>query len=150
MTAAAADIELARRLERCEIPNEGFPHASHLKVAWVYLAETESVDAAADRMAAALRRFAASVGKSEKYHHTVTVFWMRVLAAARDAAPGADLDEILAAHPSLLDKTLPNAFYSPERFGSDAARASWIEPDLRPLPRLQTSDVRLQTSEQLT
>jgi hypothetical protein len=76
------DTELARALERCEIPNEGFPHVSHLRVAWVYLEECAEVEAACERMAATLRRFAAAVGKPEKYHETITLFWIRALAAA--------------------------------------------------------------------
>ena len=31
------DVELTRALERGEIANEDFHHASHLHVAWVYL-----------------------------------------------------------------------------------------------------------------
>jgi hypothetical protein len=100
------DVELTRALERCEIPNEGFPHASHLRVAWVYLTESESTAAATDRMAATLRKFAASVGKAEKYDHPLTVFWMQAVANARDAHPGATLDDVLRAEPQLLDKRL--------------------------------------------
>jgi hypothetical protein len=100
------DVELTRAVERCEIPNEGFPHASHLRVAWVYLTECASVDDATERMAATLRRFAASVGKAEKYDHPMTVFWMRTLADARAAHPGATLKDVLRAERHLLDKQL--------------------------------------------
>ena len=100
------DVELARALERCEIPNEGFPHASHLRVAWVYLTENGSVEAATERMAATLRKFAASVGKAEKYDHPMTVFWMQTVADARAAHPGDAIDDVLRAEPRLLDKQL--------------------------------------------
>jgi hypothetical protein len=100
------DVELTRALERCEIPNEGFPHASHLRVAWVYLTESDSVEAATDRMTATLRKFAASVGKAEKYDHPMTVFWMQTVANARAAHPGATVDDVLRAEPQLLDKDL--------------------------------------------
>jgi hypothetical protein len=128
---SAADIDLARALERGEIPNAGFPHLSHLRVAWVYLHESATVDEAAARIASTLRRFAASAGKSEKYHQTITVFWMRALAAARSAMSAATLDEVLRAHPRLLDKDL--AYYSTERLFSEAARRSWVDPDRQPL-----------------
>ncbi len=98
------DVELARALERCEIPNEGFAHASHLRVAWVYLTESASADDATERMCATLRRFAASVGKAEKFDYPMTAFWMRTLAQARAAHPGATLDDILRTEPQLLDK----------------------------------------------
>jgi hypothetical protein len=100
------DVALARALERCEVPNEGFAHASHLRVAWVYLNESPSLDHAVGRMAATLRRFAASVGRANKYSEPTTVFWMLQVAAARAVMPGADLDAVLRAYPRLLDKNL--------------------------------------------
>ena len=103
---AAADVELTRALERCEVPTAGFPHASHLRVAWVYLSESASVDEALARMGATLRRFASSVGRAEKYSDAITAFWMYQMAAARAVMPGAAVDEVLRAYPRLLDKDL--------------------------------------------
>jgi hypothetical protein len=102
-------VELTRALERCDVPNEGFPHASHLRVAWVYLEQSASVQEAIDRMAATLRRFAISVGKAEKYSQATTEFWMYQMAAARAALPGSDVDAVLRAYPRLLDKDLIRA-----------------------------------------
>lgn len=92
-----------------------FHHVDHLHLALDYLREEATVDAAIERMAATLREKAAAAGVPEKYHHTVTVFWMRRLAP-------------------LVDKDLPLAYYSRERLDSDAARGGWVEPDVRPLP----------------
>ena len=91
-----------------------FDHAAHVRLALDYLTDAGSLDAATERMASTLRAKAAAAGAPEKYHHTVTVFWMRMIAR-------------------LLDRNLPHAFYSPERLASDAARHGWIEPDRRPL-----------------
>src|SRR5205807_1682345 len=70
---AAADVELARAFERGDIRSADFRHESHLRVAWVYLRECSSVQDAAARMTEALQRFAASVGQTQKYHHTMTM-----------------------------------------------------------------------------
>jgi hypothetical protein len=105
----ADDVALARALERCEVPNAGFRHASHLRVALVYLEESASVDEAIDRMAATLRRFAASVGHPDKYSQPTTEFWMYQMAAAHALLPDADGDALLAAFPWLLDKNLSRA-----------------------------------------
>ena len=59
------DVELTRALERGEIANEGFHHVSHLHVAWVYFAESSSVQQAANKMRDTLRRFAAAAGKTK-------------------------------------------------------------------------------------
>ena len=156
------DLELARAFERGDVSNADFHHESHLRVAWVYLNESTSLADAKDRMAAALRRFAASAGKAEKYHHTLTVFWVAVLADARRAIrgfpvadtvaffheigvplheePGEKLfpnsnnaRDVLRAYPELLDKDLALAFYSRDRLFSDAARLGWVAPDRQPL-----------------
>src|SRR5438876_9180329 len=103
------DAELTRALERGTLPNEGFHHGDHLRVALVYLNESSSVDAAVGRMASTLRRFAASVGKSEKYSQAVTEFWMYQMAAARAVMPSAGCDELCRAYPRLLDKNLIDA-----------------------------------------
>src|SRR5580765_6851984 len=126
------DVALARALERCEVPPEGFPHASHLRIAWVYLNESGSLDHAVERMAATLRRFAASVGRANKYSEPTTVFWMLQVAAARAAMPGADLDAVLRAYPRLLDKNLMRTSEAPHVIAPGSTDSSSDTPD-RPL-----------------
>jgi len=60
------DAELTRALERGNLPNEGFHHADHLRVALVYLNESPSVEGGRRTDASTLRRFAASVGKARE------------------------------------------------------------------------------------
>jgi hypothetical protein len=98
------DVELTRALERGEIPAEAFHHADHLRVAWVYLEESPTVEAAVARMAETLRRFATSVGKPNKYSDPLTAFWMHQMASARALLPGADATALLARFPHLSDK----------------------------------------------
>jgi hypothetical protein len=127
------DVELTRALERGEIANENFRHASHLHVAWVYLAESSSVQQAANKMRDTLRRFAAAAGKPQKYHETITLFWVHLLSRVRAASGREHLEEIVHANPQLLEKNFPLAYYSAERLFSNKARTSWVEPDLKPL-----------------
>jgi hypothetical protein len=127
------DVELARALESGEIANENFRHASHLHVAWVYLAESSSVSEATSKMRNTLRRFAAAAGKPEKYHETITLFWMYLLSWVKSTAGRKSLQEFVQANPRLLEKNLPLTYYSRERLFSGHARTSWVEPDLKPL-----------------
>jgi len=127
------DVELTRALERGEIANEDFHHVSHLHVAWVYLAESSSVQQAANKMRDTLRRFTATAGKPQKYHETITLFWVHLLSRAHADSGGEHLEEIVRANPQLLEKNFPLAYYSAERLFSDGARTSWVEPDLKPL-----------------
>jgi hypothetical protein len=124
------DVEFTRALERGEIKD--FHHASHLHVAWVYLAESSSVQQAANKMRDTLRRFAAACGRPEKYHETITLFWVHLLSRASAASHGERLEDIVHANPQLLEKNFALAYYSRERLFSDEARTSWVEPDLKP------------------
>lgn len=128
------DLDLTRALERGEIVNENFHHASHLHVAWVYLSESSSVSEAAAKMRATLRRFTAAAGKPEKYHETITLFWVHVLATLHVDRSGKPLEQVVATSPRLLEKDFPLAYYSSTLLFSNKARTSWIEPDLKPLP----------------
>jgi hypothetical protein len=127
------DVELTRALERGEIANEDFHHFSHLHVAWVYLAECSSLEEASNKMRDTLRRFTADAGKPEKYHETITLFWLRLLSSAYATSSGRLLEEIVHANPRLLEKNFPLAYYSTERLFSNRARTSWVEPDLKQL-----------------
>jgi hypothetical protein len=112
-----SDAAFARAFERGEVASADFHHASHLRLALVYLEESTSVDEAAERMASSLKCFATALGHPDKYHHTITLFWIRMVA-------------------QLLDKSLPFRYYSRERLWSDAARTGWLEPDLHTIDGL--------------
>jgi len=127
------DAELTRALERGEIDNKDFHHASHLHVAWTYLSESASVQDAGWKMRETLRRFATAAGKVEKYHETITLFWIYLLAQAHAMNRGESLEGIVRARPELLEKHFPLTYYSRSRLFSDLARATWVEPDLKPL-----------------
>jgi hypothetical protein len=112
----SCEAVFARACERGDVAAGNFHHADHLRLALQYLRECGSAGEATERMAVPLRRFAEAAGHPEKYHHTLTVFWMRAVAA-------------------LLDKDLPLEYYSRQRLFSDEARRTWIAPDLQPLDR---------------
>ena len=98
------DAEFALAFESGAVANADFHHTDHLRLAWVYLAESASVAAAIDRMAATLRRFATAAGHAEKYSQPTTEFWMYQVAAARAVMRDADFDAVLRAYPRLLRK----------------------------------------------
>jgi len=127
------EVELTRALERGQPPADGFPHAAHLRVAWVYLNEAPSLDEAVERMSATLRSFAASVGKADKFSRPATVFWMLQVASARAMMPEAELDAVLRAYPRLLDKNLIHADDSSHVIASGSTHSPSHASD-RPVP----------------
>ena len=116
------DAEFARRFEAGEIPAGAFHHVDHLRVAWIYLAQSPSFAAAAARIRAGLQRFAASAGTPEKYSDDVTLFWMARVAAARASHGGADFASLLRACPRLLDKDTDVSSTHPVDAPRDAPR----------------------------
>jgi hypothetical protein len=129
------DDDFVRAFESCELPSESFRHTQHLRLAWIYLRRMP-YGAAAAAMERGVRQYAAHHGAMQKYHHTLTLVWMRLVAAASAAHSNEDFEGLLRVHPALLDKLTPQRFYSAARLESAAARADWVEPDLRPLPQV--------------
>lgn len=127
------DEAFARAFEAGTVASAEFGHVAHVRVAWVYLHEAGSPDEALARMRAAIRRFAAAAGASQKYHETITVLWMRLLEDVRAQGASGELADVLRMYPALADKDLPLQYYSRDRLFGDEARATWVEPDRRPL-----------------
>ena len=134
---AASDEDFLRAFEDLSFPADQFHHREHLRVAWLYLKSSDATRAT-ERMSAGIRRFANHHGARAKYHHTLTLFWMRLVAVALVETPESSaFEEFLSAHAELSDKNLPAKYYSRDLLDGQAARQGWVEPDLQPLPGLR-------------
>jgi hypothetical protein len=128
------DLEVVRAFEACELSNESFHHHDHIRLAWIYLQRYTELEAR-HHIAQAIRKFAAHHGKSDKYHETVTLAWLRLVANGIARMPSeSTFEQLTSALPELLDKRTIEKFYSSASLASDAARTTWVEPDLQPLP----------------
>jgi hypothetical protein len=131
---AWTDEDFREAFESLRIPNEVFHHREHIRLAWIYSRQYSQEQALA-RMVQGIQVFAKHHGAASKYHHTITVAWMRLVQhAVRQAAPTPDFNAFASAHPRLFNPRLLEYYYSRARLQSDAARHAWIEPDLRSLP----------------
>ncbi len=121
-------------IEACAVPAQCFGHRDHLRLGWLYL-RAAPYPVALRRMAQSIRRLAAHHGAQAKYHHTLTVVWLRLLASAVSSAPeGRTFESLLAENPELLDRAVVFRFYSAARLNSEAARWEFVLPDLLRLP----------------
>ena len=126
----------------CTLPRADWTHEAHLATClWLIL---ERPDIAPERdLPAMIRRFNESVGgindDMQGYHETITqgsiVAVRHYLARQRASGSLATLVNGLLSAPEgrrgwLLEH------YSNDRLFSVEARLGWVEPDLRPLPRL--------------
>ena len=132
-TVTPEDDAFVNAFSTGQIPNWGFHHRDHLRLAWVQI-QRLGLDLASTFVTESIRHFAAHHGAADRYNETMTRFWMRVVAMAIRLHPALPFEDLLAAEPHLLDKTLVFRHWSRERIGAADTRARWVEPDLRPMP----------------
>jgi hypothetical protein len=133
-TSYLNDDDFILAFERCEIPGEHFHHADHLRLARLYV-DRFGPEVAEWCMLKGIRKFAEHHGATQKFHYTMTVAWLRLVAFERGTDRAADAFEPwVARHQSLLRRDLLSEHYSKDCLDSQAARGRWVEPDLRPIP----------------
>ena len=129
----AEDEQFLAAFEAGQISNQDFHHRDHLRLAWIQIRRL-GLERALDSVTLAIRQFATRHGHADRYHDTLTRFWLRAVAIGIQYHPDLPFERLLAAEPHLLDKNLPYRHWSRERMGSDEARRHWVEPDLRLMP----------------
>ena len=127
------DDELVRGFEEGSL--DDFPHASHVRVALVYLTRHGHAEALR-RLMEGLLRFATAKGHPEKFHITMTRAWLDFIEAAQLAHPDLPPSSLLDVCPELLDRNALSRFYTPERLHSEEARTRWVPPDLAEIGRI--------------
>ena len=117
-------------LENATISAGSFSHEDHVYLAWLYLDAYPVTDAIA-RFTSALKRLTIKLGVPQKYHETITWFFLLAIAERRANAPESDWPTFRQANADLL--TWPNEplnrYYSQRLLQSDAARQQFLLPD---------------------
>ena len=111
----------------------GFGHRQHVALAWTYL-QANDQSSAEQLMCSAIRYVASVHGTPEKYHETLTITWTRLVAFHVRSHNMSTFDEFIALNGDLLNRQLPEHYFSNEALQGAVARKGWIEPDLAPLP----------------
>jgi len=142
--ASDEDLEaLVSGFENCTLPRARWTHRAHLGVGLVYCDRMPAPVALA-LLRERIRRYnVASGGENSAtagYHETITRFYVyivrRFIAEEREEWSSAEATLAERANRLYLrygDRDLPRRYYSEARLFSVEARASWVEPDLRPL-----------------
>jgi hypothetical protein len=124
-----SDGEFIQAFEATTLPVSQFDHAAHVRVGWWYLRECP-LGEAIDRFRSSLRAFADAAGATGKYHETVTVAWMLLIAERVAASPELDWTAFSERHPELFAKpSLLTRYYSSATLDSDRARLTFVMPD---------------------
>jgi len=121
------------------LPEIEWTHLAHIRVAWTCL-NLGLAETALDRIRHGILEYNTRVlGRRHKYHETVTVAFVRVVAG--HMRKGESWDEFKVRIDDLLDTESPVLlkFYSSELLFSSEARNSFVEPDLQDLPSASDS-----------
>lgn len=122
------DRDFVQAFETCTLPSEQFPHRAHVRLAWLYLRDYSLLDALT-RFVEGLKRYAASLGASSKYHETVTWAYMFLIHDRMARAPFETFEDFAAANPDLFNGVLEK-YYSKETLSSDLARRTFLMPEM--------------------
>lgn len=125
------DEALVRSFEAGEVPEGGFHHAQHVRVAWWYL-KHHALPEALTCFSDGLRRFAERQNKPNLYHETITVAYVLLINERLDetdrqltwAEFEARNQDLLTWRPSVLAR-----YYREKTLWSDRARRTFVMPD---------------------
>ena len=132
-TSSLSDDEFLRSFEDCQLDPAKFHHADHIRLAWLCV-QRYGAHEVETKLLDGLRQFAQRAGVPQKFMHTTTVAWTRLVATSQAASPVAiNFSEWIRSYSQLLDRNLLARYYSPGRLETAEARAGWVEPDLAPL-----------------
>jgi hypothetical protein len=133
--ASTDDLRFRDEFEARAIPKTEFKHRQHLRLAYVYLTEG-GAESAHKRVRAALHAFISHHGiPPTKYNETLTRAWVLAVRHFMEKKDTVSFDELIDAHPVLLDSRIMHTHYTADRLHTDEARAGFVEPDLDPIPR---------------
>jgi hypothetical protein len=115
-----------------------FNHEAHVRLAYIYLVESD-VESAVQRMREGLLNFIEHNGiPRSKFHETITRAWVLAVRHFMNKSPSTSSHDFIAKNPELLDSKIMLTHYSASVLFSSDARASFVEPDLDPIPQQQT------------
>lgn len=125
-----SDEELISRFEGGAVSAESFHHADHVRLAFAYL-RTYPVATALEKFSTALKRFAMSVGKPQRYHETITFAYLFLIRERMVRGSCAGWEEFARQNADLLDweDGILNRYYRQETLKSELARQIFIFPD---------------------
>lgn len=139
-----SDREFQAAFESLSIPGNEFRHKDHVRLAWIYLHDSDFASGCA-RFCGHFHRFVEHIGAQSKYNATITWFYLATLYERIHTHAHAESWEAFAdSNGDLLDNAMAiiRARYRDESLSSPLARRIFLLPDL-------TREIS-QTSERLS
>lgn len=132
------DRDFRSAFESCAVAPSRFNHEAHVRLAYIYLVESD-VECAVQSMRESLLNFIEHSGiPRSKFHETITRAWVLAVRHFMNKSSSTSFQDFIAKSQVLLDSKIMLTHYSASVLFSSEARASFVEPDLEPIPRQQT------------
>lgn len=124
------DATLRKLFETARLPASRFNHETHVRMAWIYVREHD-LPTAITLFCRDLRNYANTLGVPDKYHETITHFFMMVVDKRLSRQPEADWGAFMEANTDLIGSasTLLSKHYSSDVLKTDTARERFLQPD---------------------
>lgn len=129
-TSPEAIAEMVRLFESCELPYERWTHRAHLAVAASYLQHYPQSQAL-ERVRVNIQKYNLTRGDPKGYHETITVLFMK--RVAREITGSADLHDVVNKLNDCCRLSWLLEYYSAALLWSAEARATFVEPDRKPI-----------------
>jgi hypothetical protein len=124
-----SDTAFLQALETCVLPEADFGHTAHVRAAYLYLRGGDFANAL-PRLQRAIRAYASSLGRPDRYHETITVAYLALIQqhiAIR--GDGGGWSGFERDNPELFDRDLLLQFYSRSQLQSGLARRLFLLPE---------------------
>jgi hypothetical protein len=136
-TVSREDRDFRAAFEACAVPPSDFTHEAHVRLAYVYLVES-GLELAVQRMRDALLKFIEHNDiPRDKFHESMTRAWVLAVRHFMSRGSSSSFEDFIAHNRELLDSKIMLTHYSAGVLFSSDARASFLEPDLDPIPRYE-------------
>jgi len=124
---------LIRAFEAGDIDPGRFDHEAHVRVAWCYLQKAPAAVTIA-RFTSALRALTVRFGMPQKYHETISWFFIIVIADRIARSASRDWEGFKTANRDLVENSsaLLRQHYSADHLNSPEARQRFVLPDRVP------------------
>ena len=120
----------------CRIDPSAFDHRSHIRLAYIYLAEHDTNTALTLMRSVLLAFIQHHKIPVAKYHETMTQAWILAVRHFMAITPvSQSASSFIASNPRMLDSKIMMTHYSTEVLFSPEARARFVEPNLQLIPR---------------
>ncbi|TYP71638.1 hypothetical protein [Aquimarina intermedia] len=128
-----SDAQFLQQFRSCELDPTLFTHEAHLRLAYLYI-QRDGVTQAESIVSQQLQRYVQQLGASDKYNATLTQAAIKAVHHFIQKSTTDTFEGLLHEFPRLKTnfKALMSCHYSFDIYTNDAARRTFLTPDLLP------------------